>query len=262
MLERELYVCQGLGDIFWVYQKMAPNYDVLDFNICILKENQVQRRSVDWLKCFPKVRHVKTCLTSEGKYYNLSRRRSKYHDRWYCVNRYLEEGNRLEQIAGPTQWNIQLKETQVKVPNKYLTCFVSGARKVALWQPCQWIELIQRLYVHYRLPILFLGAEYDKDMTLELAYKSKVPNETFIDYDPAKVIYILKNSSFHFGYQCGLNVIADNYKVPQLMLYYPELRKMMYSWCQPDHRKAMIFRANTFDRTPEEVYDSFTPPEL
>jgi ADP-heptose:LPS heptosyltransferase len=70
---------------------------------------------------------------------------------------------------------------------------------------------------------------------------------------PIKLLYVLKNSKFFIGYQSGLNVLADNLNVPQLMLYLPFLEKMLYSWPKKQNIESGIYNAAIFKQNINEI---------
>ena len=55
-------VVQGLGDIFWIYQKISHFFDKINLNICVVVDDEIQKRSLSWMKLFPKFNQIKKKL--------------------------------------------------------------------------------------------------------------------------------------------------------------------------------------------------------
>ena len=108
---------QGIGDIFWAYQRLAPHFDVINFNIMVGDWWRVHTRAKEWLPLLPKVGTV-TCKKVDGKIYNDSITRhlplsgviyqaELYPEKevYYSVNWPLEQGTRLEDTDPyPVEW--------------------------------------------------------------------------------------------------------------------------------------------------------------
>src|SRR5688572_19521703 len=68
-----LNTVQGIGDLFWVYQKVAPHVDAMRLNILCTKPNDiVQRRSDAFLRMLPKVEEVRFIGTAHTHYAQVS----------------------------------------------------------------------------------------------------------------------------------------------------------------------------------------------
>jgi hypothetical protein len=174
-------VVQGLGDIFWIYQKLAPFYQTINFNICCVTLDNVQRRALPWMSLLPKVKEVTMKLVKGPVYAQMAT--TKYNlaevmQAWnagktpppYAVNKWLEEGVRIDEIdQSPVEKNVALKSEHFDVPfEKFMTLYVSGnAKKKGLpsWSIQQWLEYIDLFYVRYNpdLPIVVIGADFDKE---------------------------------------------------------------------------------------------------
>jgi hypothetical protein len=106
------------------------------------------------------------------------------------------------------------------------------------------------------VPVLLIGAGYDSPATTALSTMLRADgteHSVLIDRPPAEVIDILRRSAFYMGFQSGLNVLADNLDVPQLMLYYAHLDRMRYTWCKPANRDNGTFRAALFSHGAAEA---------
>lgn len=190
----------------------------------------------------------------------------------YCCNKWLEEGVDLDKID-PTfqiERNIPLKLEKVNLPfEKYITLYVSGSTKMhgaavlGAWPLAKWISLVEGYNLN-KLPIVIIGAFFDKEVIEELNahFISRGINTfKFIQQTPAEVCYILKNTECFIGYQSGLNIVADNMDVNQIMLYYEYLKPMLNTWCKPENIDKK-FNAFTFTQKPEEVLSILEKREI
>ncbi len=84
-----------------------------------------------------------------------------------------------------------------------------------------------------------------------------MPVQTYIDSYPGNVMHILKNSKLYLGYQSGLNIMADNMDVKQVIMYYSMLEKMKYTWCKKENI-GKTFYADMFSSPPREVAKHMT----
>lgn len=270
-------VAQGLGDIFWVYQKLSPYFEKINFNISVIGKDSIQKRSEDWLRLLPKCGKVNLKIVTSENYDRMISGRYKVQDvinRFnagereieYCCNRPLEEGVRLEDIDPlPPEWGVPLVYPALPVPfREYVTLYVSGttkspiaARDYGIWSVDQWVELLNLVYKkkNLSLPVVLIGAEFDRDTTEEVQKKLTAQGyevTSCIGKKPERVCNILKRSEFFIGYQSGLNIIADNLKVPQIMVYFPKLYKMLNTWCRKEHI-GTIFHAGIFSEGPAGI---------
>ena len=267
MREITVITPQGIGDIWWVYQKLYPYYDEINIRVMTLDTTKHQTRAFPWVAQWPKVKSVEMHLSTHEQYMALAQ--SKPHLTGteegtisYAANKLLEEGTRIEDIdpSVPVAWDIPLQTNDsLQTPEKYISVFISGNYPPYVWSTAQWAEFIDKFYSYggydKSYSICLLGAFYDKDILTQLKNLLASKNydtHIYIDCDPAAVLGLLKKSEWYLGYQSGLNVLADNLGVKQVMVYFPEIRPMLYSWCKKEHIKTKFF-ASTFDRSPEEV---------
>ena len=263
-------VPQGIGDIFWVYQKFYPYFDQIDFRILASGCGEIQRRSVPFLQTWPKVGSVELHPISESDYCTFVSQRSGIVNMpadgsilRHAVNRPLEEGIRLEAIDPmfPPAWSIPLQCQEVALPTRFLCLYVSGSKGPGTWGASEWcrcLELIDEKY-QLKMPIVMIGAGYDAGRIGEVAgcLRGRRFNVIeMINMPAAAVNFVLRQAALFVGYQSGLNVIADNFSRPQIMLYFIHLDPMRYSWCQPGHRENGLFNAFTFAETPGLVVNS------
>jgi hypothetical protein len=271
--EITLYVPQGLGDIFWIYQKFSLHFDKINFTILATSEGKVSSRAIDWIKLFPKCGEIKMKKVSQATYNSningLHKMQSiisvyqmgqgqYFH---YSCNKHLEDGKRIETIDPEYSYEetVAIETSKVELPfDKYLVIYVSGnAMKEDnnWWNISKWEQFFVKLNKEVtNLPVVIIGASYDQSSvhSLEKVFKeNKVPYCSLVDKMPSQVCYVLKNSQGFIGYQSGLNIMADNFDVNQFMLYFPALEKMMYTWCKSKNANTKYF-AKTFNSSIDE----------
>jgi len=257
---------QGVGDVFWVYQKLSPLFDVINFVICVVNlDCPVQKRVLPFLKLLPKVDKFKLKLVS-SKYYDylakqkktidivLSEHESNIFPIDYAINAWLEDGVRINKIDNyPVEEKVALKDKYIKLPFKeYIILYISGNKISQEWQPEQYSDLIKNTFKKYNVeyPIILIGAKYDEDHLIRAGVKLQEYGykiNFFIEKPFENVIYIIKNSKYFIGYQSGLSIIADNYDIPQTMLYFNFLGNVMYSWVKEKNIKNNIYNAYKFE---------------
>ena len=286
-----LNVPQGVGDILWVYQKFYDHVDRINFNIIVTQHqynenSKLRDRSVNFIKLLNKVNNINLLVKPSSYYHQVSNSTydmkdilDKNQPSDYSCNHALEKGVRIEDIDEKysVHHNIHINQDnnnsilKEKTDKSYIVLYVSGStlnkdaqRKNSLWSIVQWCQFIDLFFDHHNLSkkeydIVIIGANYDMLVVSKineiLRLRYSVLN--FIDLNPFDLISIIKNSFYFIGYQSGLNVIADIYDVPQIMVYFPYLENMLYSWCKKDHIKSIFF-ATTFNNTPEKFYNNFT----
>lgn len=282
-VDREVTVLvpQGVGDIFWVYQKLSPYFDRINLEIATVEHNIVQLRSKDWVKLLPKVGRIGFPIVSGDHYEKIVLMRPKVADLLkdyqngrkhfdFSCNNFLENGTRLEDIDPelPPEWNVQLKTEYTDLPfSDYLILYVSGSNKTTMhWEDKQWIDFTIDFYKKYNLkyPLVMIGASYDAATVHEMSEAIKkhgIEVKTYIDLTPGKVCHIIKNSLYFIGYQSGLSILTDNFDIPQFMLYFPKLKDMLYTWAKKENVESGLFRAVTFD-TPYEKILATLPNEF
>lgn len=240
MNELTINTCQGIGDIFWVYRKVFHHCDTINFNICCLDLDTLSKRSISWIKDWPKVKSVQAIQVTNMRYHHLIACHHSLKDLLdgkisdYAVNYDLEQGVHLDDIDDyKVAWDIELPIEPLNLPYKdYFLLYVSGS--LYYWKLEDWIQLIK--LINPKLPIIIIGALWDQKVIQELRiglmeYKIM----PYVDLPPKYVSHIIKNAKFFLSYQSGLGIIADHYNVNQCMIYFPQYNKLMYSWCKKEH---------------------------
>jgi len=272
-----LNVPQGIGDIFWVYQKFSPYFDMIHFNILVTSEDAVQVRAARWLDVLPKCGNIKLQHTEFHRYthvidgvYRLQDILNAYEagqrEFDYACNKPLENGVRLDEIDPGYEIETGVPIEPHECPlcfDEFVCGYVSGGTKdlgaihAGCWTINRWCEFFMRLYKVFQpgVPLILIGASYDQDVLTQISGhlgRHGINNGYYIDSYPANVCYILKKAKCFIGYQSGLNILADNFDTKQVMLYFHKLSPMLYTWCKKENIKKKFF-AHTFAYTPYEI---------
>src|ERR1019366_10818143 len=138
---------QGIGDIFWVYQKLAPYFDTININILCLQPTAVQLRAESFCKMLPKVGDVTHTQVSRDAYKRVTEGMYKLSDVLnasgpvdYAVNAPLERGINLRDIDPETQIEefVDIGLPKHLEQEDYLCVFVSGQQHSLCWNVLQW----------------------------------------------------------------------------------------------------------------------------
>ena len=263
---------QGIGDLFWVYQKLAPYFDVINMNVMCLDSvglTPLQTRAKEFCGMLPKIGEVKFKLVSSGSYQHFVRNRFglpvvngiPHNVCDYAVNAPLEMGINLRDIDPGSQLDefVDLGLPTSVAKDDSLCVFATMADGAyGRWNVAQWlhaITLAARKYDTKRIDLI--GADWDRGTQNKIA--AGLRGYRITDYVGklalADSISVIRKSRFFLGFQSGLNVIAENYDVPQLMVYYKKLEPMMFTWCKPASI-GTTFNAMTFDDDVESVLAS------
>lgn len=275
--EITLNVPQGLGDIWWPYQLAAPHFDRINLNLSIVHSTNQQMRSLEWPGLLPKVGTLNFRLIGDKVYERmayaetttaeiLSRYEAGETEQDLACNGWLESGKRLEAMGEP-EWTVDVRSDPHGLPfERYVCLAVSGDtihHHRGVWTIEQWLQAVDLLYRRYAwdLPIVLLGADFDKPATDRLAAGLRERGYTVDDSLVsrtlcARKVDAIKHCSFFLGYQSGLNILADNYDRPQLMVFFDRLEKMLRTFCKPENLEAGLFNPCLFRDGPEAAIES------
>jgi hypothetical protein len=260
MKEVTVNTIQGIGDTLWVYRKLSPLYDKINFNIIVVDDSKVQQRSKDFLLSLDKTKSVNFSLAFEERYHNLVSSYGVIKDEPvydYSVNAWLETGTHINNIdSNPVDWDINLKVTPVdNLPEKYLLVYISGSsRHDNLYQLTDdhWMKLIISTAILKGLDeIIFIGAEYDRwkisaivDMLKPTPLKCQI-----MLLDLPRSCYIIKNAEYFIAYQSGLCMLAEELGTETFMVWYPMLLRMQTTWIRPENIEKRLFRHGYFNQS-------------
>ncbi len=271
--KKHVTVCvpQGVGDIFWVYQKLAPHYKTISLELGMVNASNIEDRSVEIMSIFPQVGSCRRRAMPIDDYNALAAKKSSFAEmqkEWeagpesvlYSANRFLEEGTRLEAIDPDveTMWDVPLFYGGAAIPfPRFATLAISGGtlNVAQVWTVDQWVEYISLLYEKYviDLPLVHIGAEFDRTVMEQVNAKlTALGHRTMMlcNVPFAHKVDALARADLHIGYQSGLNILAANFGRPQVMLYFNWLSKMRDSWVKPGQQ---YFNCFLFRESPQEV---------
>lgn len=245
---------QGIGDIHWTMKKLYPFAAAADpgfgrVHLTVLTIDnacQVQTRAASYLSLLPRVTFDFEQTTPE-EYNRVAALKpvlplDPADPAWdgerfdYCVNRWLEEGVHLQHID---DWHPQDFidigcETPAHVGG--LCVFVAGHKLDGLWSIERWADAAQICLASCETKVVrIIGALWDSGEAIALQkileVRGVMPVLNYAGGVPLREsIGIIRGSELFLGFQSGLSVLADNYDVPNIIVYYPHLRRMMGTW--------------------------------
>ena len=277
-------VPQGVGDIFWVYQKVSPFFDEVSFVIPVTGKAaaNIEERSRDIALSWPGVKRFSTLKMDRIDDFKVERladvlRRDVNPDKviTYGVNGWLEGGYRLEEIdpGRYVNYDVPLPMITGGLPLRgYLLVYVSGGtlaptQEGKLWSIADWVTFIDRLCyaqgIGTSLPVVLTGASYDapaldvlrKQLTA-IGFKVAMA----INWEPARLYHLLKHAWLFAGYQSGLSILADNLDVQQLIVYFPRIRRLADTWVKPRNRVNGLFSWAFMSEDPKLVAEWLKVP--
>lgn len=270
---------QGLGDIIWVYQKLAPYFRKLNFTIYVTKDDPVQRRCADWMRIFEQTGTVDFEIVPHKVYHKAAHHFYRIQDCFddykagkpveYAVNGWLDNGIKLDEIdpGAMVAHDINIKQERIATPPEYLALYVSHGSaivanqknpRVGVWSCEQWAKFTNDFYdrMGIKLPIVLLGANFDKDamdrMVELLSPRHEI--QVMMHESPEVVAGALAGAKYFIGYQSGLHVLCDLLGTPQIILLFNSLRPMLDTWCRQE-RIGKQFISACFDDNPDQTLD-------
>jgi len=252
---------QGLGDLLWVYRKLAPLYEKINLNVLIVKDDAVQKRSGDFLKTLPQVGEVnfKTVLSETYRrvaqgFYDTNDLNGEY-----SINGWLEHGIHIDQIdSNPVMWDVGLKVEPVSTRANYLLLYVSGCPHNSEFHQMAsdaWANLAIKAARAARADrCLLVGAPYDAAKLIEVQalIQPALPSRVITDFNISQTAALIKGAKYFVAYQSGLCMLSEELGVPTFMVYYPHNAAMVSTWIRRKHLLAGLFR-NAFFGMPESM---------
>lgn len=267
MKEITIDTVQGIGDLVWVYRKLAPLYDRINLNVLVIKEDTVQMRAKDFLSTLDKVGTVTFKVVTPEEYGRVARGLYTVDEAAasgeYCVNAWLERGIHLDAIdESPVLWDVNLKHQPVDgVPKDYFLLYVSGTShnfKFYQMRSAMWAELAIKISRLLRVQdCLLVGAPYDKAKLTEIKtlignrLKARVMAETNIQ----QATSLIAGAQYFMAYQSGLCIIAEEVGTPTLMVYYPENAAMAAAWIRRENLLRGLIKNVMFGVPPSTIVE-------
>jgi hypothetical protein len=278
-------VPQGIGDIVWVYQKLAPLCAGIRFRVTEFGGDRpdVERRALATIAALPKVVGVETvrvqiyppALEERRRLTDLLPDLATGAGVYFAANPWLEAGAPLESIDPdlPVAWDLGVTPVRpVGLPERYVVLYVSGdaARHATLcekvWPVAAWVRLVECLAAAGKIDpaaeVVVIGAGFDAPVTLELTERVRglgFAARAVYDLDLARLLGLFAGADLFLGYQSGLNVLAGSVGANQFMMYFPRIAPMGCAWVRPEHRTDGRFRYGSFDATPEAIARTVQP---
>jgi hypothetical protein len=258
---------QGIGDLMWVYRKLAPIYDKIHFNVMVVDHNPIQHRGEEFLKTLDKCSGVSFEQVSRLHYKVLAQDRGVIVDQPhydYAINAWLEDGVHLDDIdSNPVLWDLNLGSKRVAgLPPDYLLVYISGNKGETgcgtQMDDKDWVELISMVARHKDFKtILFTGAKYDEQKMLGvISLLRKAGFNCHLMLTPIReTMFLIKNARFFVAYQSGLCMLSEELGTPTLMVWFPFLKKMQTTWIRKANIEKKLIKHCYFDMGVAEMFD-------
>lgn len=252
-------VPQGIGDIFWIYQQFVNYFNRINFVVYGVTDGGVQNRAKPFLRTWPKVGTVEFGQISPPYLTEFVARKLKVRPILYDVekndlqfieyisNAVLNAGNRIDEIDPEldTAWDIDLPVEKVRdCFNKYILIYISGGCCAESFSIEKWDELITKYQgIYGKLPVVFLGAKYDKERILKVRdlLKIKYDTKVYINRKAEQVYWLIKNADYFFSIQSGLCILADNFNTPLVMFYHRIIPNLKHAWPKRHNLKNGVY---------------------
>jgi len=149
---------QGVGDLVWVYQKLAPYFGKINLNILAVDNSELQMRAKKFIELLPKVGTINYKITSSEHYNKVAWTHhkmgpilidpNKIHE--YAVNKPMEEGMRIDAIDPDTQveWDLKFNVPEPRFhAGNYIVLYISGSKNNMSWDHNKWASFIVTMYL-------------------------------------------------------------------------------------------------------------------
>lgn len=272
-------VPQGIGDIFWIYQKLALSVETINLRIGVVSEDPLQFRSTDWLRILPQLGNIEFEKMTGERYGEIAACKKTVEQLFqesdsapdafldFGMNKWLEDGVKLGEIDKPdfpVDWNVHLPMIPREQPERpYAILYVTGsmhhapALKQGAWNTRKfancWEHCVAKLGLQDH-QLIIIGATYDLPVLAEARNLLSRFNPTIICNDsPKAVLGLLKGADFMLGFQSGMCILADHVGIKkQLMVYYDHLAPLATAWPKPENIGAS-YRHAFFSMDPEQA---------
>jgi len=256
MTTLKIRVPAGIGDFSWIWSKLSTlNYD---YEVYVSKDGI--NRADTFLKLLPRIVKVEYCSqnfheisdhcipwnTDVNKFIEKAQKEIVN----FSLNRWLEQGNRIEkfmdQIQTDFNYKINLDIDESKIPfktvkelTKPVAIYMSNYNCVNNWlgwTPKSWSKFMKLLAEKYKdVSFILVGAQYDRqfsDDVKKLVLDLKVYNFTGILY-LNETLQMIKYCKCLIGFPSGIPILATVLNIPTLMFYPEHLQRLALSWINP-----------------------------
>lgn len=273
-----LIVPQGIGDVFWVHQLVAPHFARVNYRVMIGRDHRpdVQRRLAGWVEIWERGGTVDFIEGRDADYQRmldrprgvkelLARYDAGETTQEFAVNRWLEAGVPLESIEPelPVAWDVAIRMDYMPIPWSvygYIAVYVCGDTRhnAGVWTVEEWAELVTAI-VPPEAPVLLIGAPYDGDvlsrLQARLQFDHGYATALITHATPAQAMYAIAGASLFISYQSGLAILAEQFRVPQVKLWFADdrHRNIKWTWVHPSRRQSRDLLFAHFDQSPADV---------
>lgn len=253
----------GIGDASWLYAKVKHLPALLGREVFFSMPDSEPRRGHQLIELLPDVRWAgyepgwkhsdifAAALSHEAKPDDL------IPGKWHAleVNRWLERGNLLKDfwpwcpidyhypIPLPKTCTARALELMEGLPARKIAVYVSNRDKDkypgwALWSAEKWVSVLVGLQHIYGKDtgFVFLGAEYDRDKTLDIASKSAqygLKTRLCLAESLGTALACLRAATLCIAYPSGIGILANVLGVPAIMLLPDCLHRMAGTYADP-----------------------------
>ena len=250
----------GIGDISWIYCKLASLGRPFQLNIC---ENHTLNRACGFVDILPGV--------VNGGYKNFSYSQAFLKDKlglapdtdiyrlpdgeyYLSANLWLDAGNRIEGFL-PTlepQFHYELATTDQHKENArkaieglprpliviYTSKYVPPETGWHLWSPDEWAQFCRRLHEHFdgKVGFAFIGAKFDTTIGHEAAEKTAAfaPAVNLIGKtEVGDVVEIIREADYLVAFPSGMGILGDVIDTPTMMFLPHKLRLLKDTYADP-----------------------------
>jgi len=264
-----LRIPAGIGDISWCISKLCNLNEEL--NLYISADNP--RRSLDFVQLFPFVKQAQYDHSNFHSIVNHSLppslpketliRLSKQARQNFSLNRFLEQGNRIENFMPEIPTNLHYQIPTSEEDKKFarqvfqhaenpVGIYTSNYINIANWNGWhleEWAMLIREIHKNIKdITFILLGAEYDREFTDDLSkIIEPIPHINLCGKTSiSQVVEIIKNLKYFISYPCGLPILANVLNTPVLMFYPQHLKGLHNSWADQNSIQNKTYKGCEF----------------
>lgn len=252
----EITTHPGIGDVSWIYSKLANCGRPLKLRIA---EDKKTKRALPFAGILPfvsdadygNVEDYFPLSKCENAFFSDYLKAEKEGKRLFVsANNHLEAGKRLEEYLPdlPTSFHYEINTSpkdaetaQRLLPSGNVvgiyTSSEGGAKNWRGWHEGEWLDFCQRIRRETGASIAILGAGWDTDLsdkTANLLATSGIPHVNLCGQTPMGVaVEVLKRLNYFVGFASGMGILGNVVGKPGLMFYPEHLSKLMTAWPCP-----------------------------